>query len=168
MHLAEINVARLRYPLDDPRVADFANNLDLVNGLAERSEGFLWRLKDEAGNATGIDAFGDPLIIVNMSVWRSVEALHAFAYNTVHRRFVQRRQEWFEPFEGPFLALWWVEEGRWPAPIEGRRRLAHLDRVGPTAYAFNFRKLFEPRSDAAPLVAVDDVTLPRREYRSCG
>lgn len=168
MQLAEINVARLRYPLDDPRIADFADNLDLVNGLAERSEGFLWRLKDETGNATGIDAFGDPLIIVNMSVWRSVEALYAFAYNTVHRRFVKRRQEWFEPFEGPFLGLWWVEDGCWPDAVEGRRRLAHLARVGPTAYAFTFRKLFEPQSGVAPLVDLDDVTLASREYRSCG
>ena len=114
MHLAEINVARLRYPLDDPRVADFVDNLDAVNALAERSEGFIWRLKDESGNATQIAAYDDPMIIVNMSVWRSAEDLHAFAYRTVHRRFVQRRKEWFEPLRRPLPRLVVGGGGRLP------------------------------------------------------
>ena len=92
MQLAEINVARLRYPLDDPRVAEFVANLDRVNALAERSPGFVWRLKDEAGNATQIRAYDDPLIIVNMSVWSSIETLYEFAFATMHRRFMQRRK----------------------------------------------------------------------------
>ncbi len=168
MHLAEINVARLRYPLEDPRVADFVDNLDAINALAERSPGFLWRLKDDTGNATHISAFDDPLVIVNLSVWDSVEALHAFAYKTVHRRFVQRRNEWFDLFDGPYLALWWVEPGAWPDAAEGRRRLAHLDAVGPTAWAFTFRNLFEPAADAAPLVDPGTAMLGAGRYRSCG
>ena len=114
MQLAEINVARLRYPLDDPRVAEFVANLDRVNALAEASPGFVWRLKDEAGNATQIRAYDDPLIIVNMSAWASAEELYKFAYQTMHRRFVQRRKEWFDLFGAAYLALWWIEDGRYP------------------------------------------------------
>ena len=73
MHLAELNIARLKYPFDDPRVAEFADNLDRVNGIAERSEGFVWRLQDDGGDATDIRAFDDPLVIVNMSVWHGPE-----------------------------------------------------------------------------------------------
>jgi hypothetical protein len=169
MHLAEINVGRLLHPLDDPRIADFVDNLDKINALAEESEGFVWRLKDESGNATGIAAYDDPSIIVNMSLWKSPEALYAFAYQTAHRRFVQRRKEWFSLFEGPYLALWWVEEGTLPTVAEGRRRLEHLARVGPTAYAFTFRKPFPPVSGIEPLVAVSDgPAAEATPFRSCG
>ena len=91
-HLAQLNIGRLRYPTDDPRVADFMNNLDLVNGLAERSKGFVWRLKDESGNATNIRPFADPTMIVNMSVWENVETLERFVWQTVHKRFYGRRR----------------------------------------------------------------------------
>ena len=168
MHLAEINVARLRYPLDDPRIADFVDNLDRINALAEESPGFVWRLKDESGNATRIDAYEDPLIIVNMSVWTSVEALYEFAYRTMHRRFVQKRKEWFELFGAAYLALWWVEEGRFPDVAEGRRRLAHLERFGPAAHAFNFRQPFPATADAVPLGDVGDGRGAPESYRLCG
>jgi hypothetical protein len=85
-HLAQLNIGRLRYPTDDPRVADFMNNLDLVNSLAERSEGFVWRLKDDSGNATDIRPFADPTMIVNMSVWENVET-RALCRQTIHKRF---------------------------------------------------------------------------------
>ncbi len=168
MHLAEINVAKLRHPIDDPRVAEFVDNLDSVNALAEASEGFVWRLKDDVGNATQIRAYDDPLIIVNMSVWASPGALYDFAYKTMHRRFVQRRKEWFELFDGPYLALWWVEEGRHPDVADGRKRLAHLERFGPTAWSFNFRKLHEPSPDARPLGDIGDGRAHPVSYRVCG
>jgi hypothetical protein len=168
MHLAEINVARLRYPLDDPRIADFVDNLERINALAEESPGFVWRLKDESGNATRIDAYDDPLIIVNMSLWTSVEALYEFAYRTMHRRFVQKRKEWFELFGAAYLALWWVEEGRFPDVAEGRQRLAHLERFGPAAYAFNFRRPFPATADAAPLGIIGDGRGAPESYRLCG
>jgi hypothetical protein len=168
MQLAQINIGRPRYPLDDPRIADFVDNLDRVNALAERSDGFVWRLKDETGNATQISAFDDPSILLNMSVWRSVETLEAFAYQTVHRRFVQRRHEWFERFDGLYLALWWVEEGAIPTAADGRQRLAHLEKFGPTAWAFTFKKRFPPVADAAPLGEVGDGRGCGQTYRSCG
>jgi hypothetical protein len=168
VQLAEINVARLLYPLDDPGVAEFVANLDRVNVLAEGSPGFVWRLKDEAGNATQIRAYDDPLIIVNMSVWASAEALYEFAYQTMHRRFVQRRKEWFDLFGAAYLALWWVEDERYPDVTEGRRRLAHLERFGPTGYAFNFRKPFEPSAEARPLGDLGDGRADPEAYRLCG
>lgn len=167
MQIAQINVGRIRFPIDDPRIAEFVENLDRVNALAESSEGFVWRLKDESGNATQIAAYDDPLIIVNMSVWASPEALYEFAYRTMHRRFVQRRKEWFGLFGGAYLALWWVEEGHRPDVAEGRRRLAHLERFGPTAYAFNFRKTFPP-AVAMPLADLGDGRAAPESYRSCG
>lgn len=168
MHLAQINVGRLLHPLDDPRMADFVQNLDAINALAEASEGFVWRLKDDTGNATSIAAYDDPAIIVNMSVWTGPEALYAFAYQTAHRRFVQRRKEWFELFDGPYLALWWIGEETTPTVAEGRQRLDHLARVGPTAYAFTFKKAFPPAA-AEPVVAPDDTAAVGLEaYRSCG
>jgi Domain of unknown function (DUF3291) len=168
MQLAEINVARLRYPLDDPRVAEFVANLDRVNALAEGSPGFVWRLKDEAGNATQIRAYDDPLIIVNMSVWSSIETLYEFAYKTMHRRFVQRRKEWFDLFGAAYLALWWIADGRYPDVGKGRRRLAHLERFGPTPYAFNFLRPFEPDADATPLAELGDARADPETYRLCG
>ena len=168
MHLAQINIGRILHPLDDPRMAGFVDNLAAINALAEASDGFVWRLKDDSGNATAIPAYADPAIIVNMSVWTAPEALHAFAYRSEHRAFVHRRKEWFAPFEAPYLALWWVAVGHAPGVGEGRDRLDHLARVGPTAYAFNFRRLFPPGL-AEPRVPPQPGAEPAATtWRSCG
>ena len=90
-HIAELNIGRLLYPQDDPRVAPFIDNLDLVNGLAERAPGFVWRLQGENGDATGIQGFDDPELILNLSVWDSAEALARFAFGTIPKRFFARR-----------------------------------------------------------------------------
>jgi uncharacterized protein DUF3291 len=82
-HLAQFNIARLRYPLDDPRLADFVGNLDRINALAERMPGFVWRLMDASGNATNIKVSDDPRVISNMAVWVSVEALEKYVWQTV-------------------------------------------------------------------------------------
>ena len=168
MHLAQINVGRLLYPIDDPRIADFVNNLDAVNALAEESPGFVWRLKDEgSNNATSISAYEDPTILVNMSVWQTPEALYEFVYRTMHRRFVQRRKEWFQLFGAQYMALWWVEEAHAPTVNEGQRRLAHLERFGPTPYAFSFKSL-APAGNYAPLSDVGDGRAAPESYRICG
>src|SRR4051812_45309668 len=86
-HLAELNIGRVRYPLDDPRMAEFMDNLERVNGIAERSAGFVWRLKDDSGNATSMRGFADPRVILNVSVWENVEALERYVWQTVHKRF---------------------------------------------------------------------------------
>ena len=137
--LAQMNVARLLHPEGDERVAGFFENLDRINALAEGSDGFIWRLTDEdGGDATGIRVSPDPLLIVNMSVWRDVETLKAFAYRSGHAQIMAQRRDWFEPSDQPMLALWWVSENAMPRPEHGMARLNFLRRKGPSEKAFTF------------------------------
>ena len=122
-HLAQLNVGRLRYDIDDPRMADFVGNLARVNALADRAEGFVWRLQDDGGNATSFRPYDDPRIAINMSVWESVEALERYVWQTVHKRFYGRRREWFEEFEGPYFRDV-VGAGRTQAQHRGGSRAA--------------------------------------------
>jgi Domain of unknown function (DUF3291) len=140
-HLAQINIGRLLYAQDDPRVAEFMDNLDRVNAAAERMPGFVWRLKDDSGNATSISAYEDPTILLNMSVWESAETFEAFVWRTVHAGFYRRRTGWFEPPAGPHFAMWWIEPGHVPTPAEGRARLEHLTQHGPSDHAFGWEDL---------------------------
>lgn len=151
-HLAQLNVARALAPLEDPLLVDFVAALDGVNALAEGSPGFVWRLKGEDGNATSIRINDDPRMIVNMSVWESVEALFDFAYRSDHTRIMARRREWFEKPSGAYMVLWWVSSGHRPSVEEATLRLECLDREGPTARAFTFKTRFP--APAMPGVAV--------------
>lgn len=137
-HLAELNIGRIRYDIEDPRMADFTNNLALVNGIAERTPGFVWRYIDDSGNATDTRPYADPRIIVNVSVWENVEALERFVWQTVHKRFYGRRAEWFEHFEGPPFVLWWVPAGHRPSVEEAVARLEHFKQHGPSDHAFGW------------------------------
>jgi hypothetical protein len=137
-HLAQLNIGRIRYAIDDPRMADFTNNLALVNGLAERSPGFVWRYTDDSGNATGTRPLPDPNIIVNMSVWENIESLERFVWQTVHKRFYGRKHEWFEKLSGPNFVLWWIAAGRQPTVQEAIARLDHLRDHGASDYAFGW------------------------------
>jgi hypothetical protein len=151
MHLAQLNVGRLRAPMVDPMIDDFRENLDPVNALAEASPGFVWRLQDEAGNATGIKPYGDDLEIVNLTVWESIDALADFTYRTGHVDFLRRRREFFEAPTQPILCLWWLPEGTIPTVEDAIARLEHLRAHGPTPTAFTFRERFEPGSAEAGL-----------------
>jgi len=137
-HLAQLNIGRLLHPLHDPRIAEFVDNLDRINAVADRSEGFVWRLASGGNNATSIRAFDDPQMIVNMSVWESVEALERYVWQTVHKRFYGRRHEWFDRLDGPSVVLWWVPVGHRPTVQEALERLNHLKANGPTGYAFGW------------------------------
>ena len=140
-YLAQINIARMRAPLTDPIMADFVAQLDTINALAERSPGFVWRLQSEGGNATDIRAFEDPLILVNMSVWTSIEALYDYTYRSSHSGVFRRRKEWFERLE-PVYALWWVPAGHLPDVTEGKARFEQLRQHGPSPEAFHFKHRF--------------------------
>ena len=134
-HLAQLNIATLRHPIDDPRIADFVDALPLVNGAGEHSPGYLWRLQSDTGDATDIRVFEDPLVIVNLTLWESLDALKAFAYHGVHRDFFRRRAEWF--VEGSSrTALWWLPAGGLPTIDEAKRRLDFIDAFGVSPYAF--------------------------------
>lgn len=143
-HIAQMNVATALFPLDDPRIAEFMGLLDEVNALAEQSPGFVWRLKSDTGNATDIKAADDPKFIVNMSVWRSVEALFDFVYKSSHRLVMAKRREWFARPAGSYQVLWWVSAGEVPSAEEGLARLRHLDQHGSTPHAFTFKQKFPP------------------------
>ena len=144
--IAQMNVATALYPMDDPRIAEFVAQLDAVNALADQSPGFVWRLKSDSGNATDIKVSDDPLFIVNMSVWDSVEALFDFAYKTSHQKVMAKRRQWFARPAEQYLVLWWVPAGHRPTTEEGLERLQQLNRHGPTPEAFTFRAKFPPPS----------------------
>ena len=140
-HIAQLNIGRFRYPTHDPRMAAFMLNLDRINALAERSEGFVWRLKDESNNATAIRPFADPDMAVNLSVWESIEALERFVWQTVHKRFYGRRPEWFDNMEEPHFVMWWIPPGHLPSLQEAKERLAHLTANGPSDHAFGWESV---------------------------
>lgn len=145
--LAQLNIARPLAPLESPRLADFVANLDRINALAEAAPGFVWRLQTEDGNATPLRPF-DARTIVNLSVWRDVESLRAFAFRGEHADFLKRRREWFEPAAEASGVLWWVPAGHRPTLDEAAERLARLRRLGAHPAAFTFARLFSP--SAAP------------------
>ena len=140
-HIAQLNIGRFRYPADDPRMAAFTMNLDRINALAERSEGFVWRLKDESNNATAIRPESDPTMAVNLSVWESVEALERFVWSTVHKQFYNRKGEWFEKLSAPHLVMWPVPVGHFPDLAEAMERLQQLKARGDSDSAFGWGHL---------------------------
>lgn len=142
--IAQMNIATALYPQDDERIGEFYSQLDEVNALAESSAGFVWRLQSESGNATDIQVGDDPMLIVNMSVWESVEALFDFAYKSAHRNVIAKRREWFKRPDGLYQVLWWVPAGHEPSVDEGMEKLRLLGANGPGAEAFSFKKKFPP------------------------
>jgi phosphoglycolate phosphatase-like HAD superfamily hydrolase len=142
-YLAQINVARLLTPIDAPETADFVAALAPVNARADAAPGFVWRLQTESGDATSVQVFDDPLVIVNLTVWESIEALEAFAYREAsHLAVLRRRREWFERAAEAATALWWVPSGHIPGVDEALDRLATLRAQGPSPTAFTFRERF--------------------------
>lgn len=149
-HVAQLNIGRLRARLDSPQLAGFVSALEPVNALADRAPGFVWRLQTDEGDATALRPFPDDMMIVNMSVWESVEALSDFVYRSEHRDVLRRRREYFEPMAEAFTVLWWVPAGHIPTVEEAKDRLERLRRDGPTPEAFTFRSRFPaPSEDAA-------------------
>jgi hypothetical protein len=162
-HLAQVNVAQLKDVIDSPLLADFVAELDPVNALADVAPGFVWRLQTEDGNATAISGFEDDIgdsagVIVNMSVWESVEDLAAFVFSPEHLAIMRRRREFFEKMTDAYLALWWVPAGHVPTVAEAEERVAHLRRYGATPYAFTMR---------TPLPAPGDIHAPQPRRETC-
>jgi heme-degrading monooxygenase HmoA len=149
-HLAQVNIARLLAPIDSPQLAEFVAGLEPVNALADAAPGFVWRLQDDAGDATAIRPYDDERIMVNLSVWESLDALRSFVQSGEHVTYLRRRRAWFERLDRPVVALWWVRAGEIPSVADAKDRLELLERVGPTPAAFTFRTSFPaPEPDAA-------------------
>jgi hypothetical protein len=141
-HLAQINIARMLAPIDDPIMAEFVAQLGPVNALADSTPGFVWRLQTEDGDATSLKVYDDDMIIINLTVWESVEALREFVYKGPHHGVLRDRKRWFEKFDGSYTTLWWVPAGHIPDTEEARERLEHLRAHGETEYAFSFQHIF--------------------------
>jgi len=142
-HLAQLNIAKMKYPLDRNEMADFVARLEDINALADAAPGFVWRLQTDAGDATGIDFFGSD-VLVNMSLWTGLDALRDFAFRSAHRELLARRRDWFETFDEAYAVLWWVAAGHVPDLDEAAARLECLRRDGPGPRAFTFRQAFAP------------------------
>lgn len=139
--IAQLNIAQPRAPMDAPAMADFVANLARINALADSAPGFVWRLQDEAGNATALRPFGDDTL-VNISVWASVAHLSDYVYKTAHVEIMKRRREWFERSPEVTTVLWWVPQGHRPDAHEALQKLQTLRAMGPSQRAFGFKQTF--------------------------
>lgn len=147
-HLAQLNIAKMKYAIDDPGMADFVNQLENINALADAAPGFVWRLQTEEGDATALDFFGSD-ILVNMSVWQDMESLHDYVYRSVHNQVMSRRKQWFDRMEEVYAVLWWVPAGHVPTLEEAAGRLQNLNQLGASETAFTFKKSY-------PAPVIDD------------
>jgi len=142
-HLAQLNIAKMKYPIDSPGMADFVARLDDINALADTAPGFVWRLQTDEGNATAIDYFGADTL-VNLSLWKDADALHDYVYRTAHADVMRRRHDWFERMREVYLVLWWVPAGHIPDIEEAGARLDELRLHGPGPRAFTLKQRFDP------------------------
>ncbi len=150
MHLAQTNLAWMRYPLDDPRMASMRDEIDRINAIGDRSPGCLWRFATAVGDATAVRVLDDTRVLFNLTVWRSVDDLRRYVYRTEHVDFLRRRREWFLPPPKPPLAMWWVPEGYRPTVAESMARLERLWRDGPGPEAFTMKGAFGPDGEPLP------------------
>jgi hypothetical protein len=147
--LAQLNIAVMKGPLESPGMADFVGNLDRINALAEKSDGFIWRLQTEEGDATAIRPMGENTL-VNMSVWRDIESLSQYVFGSAHVEIMRRRKQWFERMQEAYVVLWWVRKGHRPGIPEAIAKLERLRAKGPTEEAFTFRQAFSPPDSPYP------------------
>lgn len=139
-HIAQVNVARAKADMDSEVMKGFVERLDEINALAERSDGFVWRLKGDEGNAIALNVFEDSRLIVNMSVWRSLESLKQYVYKSLHVELIRDREAWFDKLGEAHQALWWIPAGHIPSVEEAKEKLLLIRTHGPTEAAFNFAK----------------------------
>jgi hypothetical protein len=148
--LAQVNIARMRAPLDDPLLAGFVARLEEINALADSMPGFVWRLQTDGGDATALRPYADDRILFNLSVWKTPEQLRDFVYRSMHVDVMRQRKSWFERFDGMYYALWWVPADHIPSIEEAKERLEYVRTHGETAYSFSFTRLFPPPGSADP------------------
>jgi len=154
--LAQVNIAKARYPLMSPEMSGFVDNLENINALADQAPGFVWRLQTEEGDATDIDFFGSD-VIVNMSVWTDIESLHNYVYRTAHAKIMSQRKQWFERIKDAYTVLWWIPSNSIPSLQEAKDRLALLAGTGSTVDAFTFKKAFPAPDQQADDQVFDDL-----------
>ena len=141
--LAQLNIAKLKGPLDSPLLRDFVANLDRINTVADAAAGFVWRLQTSEGDATALRPLGDDTL-VNMSVWKDVASLRNYVYRSAHVEIMRRRKEWFDHMSAASVVLWWVPNGHRPSIQEAISKLELLRGAGPGPEAFTFRQAYLP------------------------
>ena len=149
-HLAQLNIATMKYPLDSPEMADFVNAIPEVNRAAERHLGYIWRLQDDEDSGSGyggstsqiLPGYDRATMLVNMSVWCDLASLQAYIRDPKHLAVMRRRREWFDKMASAHLVLWWLPAGHLPSLEEATAKLKLLIGHGPSAAAFNFSKNF--------------------------
>jgi hypothetical protein len=158
MHLAELNLAHLCAPIDSAELAEFVALLEPINAIADEAPGFVWRLKESESDptATVVHDYGDHLLI-NFSVWESLDSLWNYVYRSPHLGVLRRRREWFLRMAEPYMVMWWIPEGHIPSLAEGMARLERLKAVGPSPEAFTFKDSYAS-SEAASLPAAAEAT----------
>ena len=143
-HIAQMNIARMQAPLEDPVMAGFVAKLEEINKLADDSPGFVWRFQSEGGDATYLRPYDDDRILFNMSVWESIDTLKNYVYESAHSEVMRNRREWFEKMSDAYSVLWWIKAGNIPSVREAKLRLEYLQKNGPSTHVFTFKKLCEP------------------------
>ena len=146
MHLAQFNIGHMTYDLEDPRMADFNRGIDMLNRIAEQSEGFVWKYETGVGGVVQEDVDNNPHILVNMTVWDSFESFRHFVWNTLHKHFVNRKSEWFTPLDTAHFVMWWIPEGHRPTLDEARTKLDLLRQDASTDAAFGWDWLTQTRA----------------------
>ena len=143
-HLAQLNIAKLQAPLDHPLLTEFVQNLDRINSLAENSPGFVWRYESttSSGEDEAVKVFKDPMLIVNLSVWVSMDHLFEFTYRTDHAAIFRKRKQWFHSYKGRHMVCWYLKEGMIPSLQDAKDRLQYLEEHGATPYAFTFKESY--------------------------
>ena len=145
MQIAQINIAKMKGRKDSPEMVAFVDNLDRINSLADGSDGFVWRLIEESGTEQPVNVFDDDFLLINMSVWQSLDSLFKFTYQSMHVEIFKRKQEWFNKMEKMHMVIWYIDNGAIPSVEEGKLRLEYIQDNGPTPYAFNFKKKFNEK-----------------------
>ncbi|MEN8374796.1 MAG: DUF3291 domain-containing protein [Gemmatimonadota bacterium] len=159
-HLAQANIAQGIASVTDPLMKGFVDQLDYINSVADRSPGFVWRLQTEEGDATSLQPFDDPLILVNMSVWESIDAFYDYVFRSDHAGPLKDRRRWFSKLDGPHAVMWWIRAGTTPDVADLKRRLDLLEKNGPAPEAFTLAKAFDPEGRPLERAA--------RRDRECG
>lgn len=146
LHLAELNIGRLLAPKDDPLVKEFVDNLDFINGLGKNMPGFVWMMEGSGEPGRGnLDSHISPdeQFVANLTVWEDAASLEKFVWGTVHKKFYERRQEWFEILREMHFVMWWVPVGHQPTLEEALDRLEMRRKNGDSENAFGWDWLKE-------------------------
>ena len=139
MLLAQFNIATIKYPLDDPRMKEFVDNIDLVHRIAERIGGLVKRLSDDSGTALNMRVYNDPRIVPNLTIWKDVASLETFVWKTLHKKFFDKREQWFDVSAKPKNVMWFCQPDYNPQMSDGVERLDYMIANGPSDYAFDWK-----------------------------